>query len=403
MKEYTIPKIKKINLNNEMLEKISLALVFLSMVLIGSDRISFDIGGFTIRFVQILLILESFVLYLQGKYKMLITIPMIAVIASHILSTIFTYDIKASFAYDFWVIYNFLFVLYVFYSYAKSTEKEKVIDLILLSFIIQSIYIYIQFIFGSLGYNDPFFSMQHHMDVYRPAIWFYEPSYVATYFSIYFALSLYLLINIRSKKYIINSLNSLLSLILITSTTGYLAIGFTMFLMLIMNIKAILNINKKKLIGILIVIAISIIIVLNLNITFIDVFLGRIFKDGLINASGGRVYNWIYTFNIFIENPIIGIGPNAYMKYTGLATPPTNVSLELLVNLGILGFGAFYYFLISVLREGYKKVSKTSIYNKAIVFSIIVFMVTLQANQNYMRLYLWMFLGICIGFARKED
>lgn len=403
MKEYTIPKIKKINLNNEMLEKISLVLVFLSMVLIGSDRISFDIGGFTIRFVQILLILESFILYLQGKYKILITIPMMAVIASHILSTIFTYDIKASFAYDFWVIYNFLFVLYVFYSYAKSTEKEKVIDLILLSFIIQSIYIYIQFIFGSLGYNDPFFSMQHHMNVYRPAIWFYEPSYVATYFSIYFALSLYLLINIRSKKYIINSLNSLLSLILITSTTGYLAIGFTIVLMLIMNIKAILNINKKNLIGILIVIAISIIILLNLNITFIDVFLGRIFKDGLINASGVRVYNWIYTFNIFIENPIIGIGPNAYMKYTGLATPPTNVSLELLVNLGILGFGAFYYFLISVLREGYKKVSKTSIYNKAIVFSIIVFMVTLQANQNYMRLYLWMFLGICIGFARKED
>lgn len=403
MREYTIPKIKKINLNNEMLEKISLVLIFLSMVFIGSDRISLDIGGFTVRFVQLILVLESFILFLQGKYKIIITIPMIAVVASHILSTIFTFDLRASLAYDFWLIYNFLFVLYVFYSYAKSTKKEKVIDLILFSFIIQSIYIYIQFIVGSLGYNDPFFSMQHYMGIYRPSIWFYEPSYVATYFSVYFALSIYLLINFKTRKYIANSINALLSLILITSTTGYLAIGFTIFLMLILNIKTLLNINKKILLGVLVGIIIILVIVLNMNIGFIDVFLGRIFRDGLVNSSGERIGNWMNTFNIFIQYPILGIGPNAYMRYTGSGTPPTNVSLELLANLGVTGFGAFYYFIISILKKCYKKISETSIYNKAIVIAIIVFMVTLQANQNYMRLYLWMLLGICIGFTRKKD
>lgn len=404
MKELSLPNIKKLNLNENKLEKLSSVLLLLSMILIGSDRISINISGFTIRFVQLILIVESIVLIIQRKYRIVISIPIMSLIISHILSTIFSYDIKEGIAYNFWLVYNFIFVLYVFYSYSKNNSKEKVVNLLLISFAFQSIYIYIQFIIGMFGIDDPFFPMQNYFNIYRPAIWFYEPSYLATYFSVYLAISFYLATIIKSKRYILHTINALISLIFITSTTGYLAIAFTFIVIVFMNIKYIIKINKKIIITTIIVVILLLILVCFLDIHFINVFLGRIFRDGISKASGGRVDSWQTTFNVFIQHPILGIGPNAYPNYTQTGIPPHNVSLELLANLGIIGFLAFYYFFGEILYKAYKYSKKQNdFFGISIVLATIIFMVVLQANQNYMRIYLWMLLGISLGFTKNKN
>lgn len=403
MRELSLPKIKKIKIDDSKLEKISLILIFLSMILIGSDRISLSIYGFTVRFVQVILVLESLILIIQGKYKIVLSIPIVSVIVSHLISTIFSYDLKESIAYNFWLIYNFIFVLYVFYSYAKNNSKEKVINLLLLSFLIQSIYIYIQFTMGLFGFDDPFFPMQNYFNIYRPAIWFYEPSYLATYFSAYLAISFYLLTSLKKKKYIYHTINSILSIVVITSSTGYLAIGFSIMLISIINIRNIMKINKKVLVYILLTIITLGVLLYILDLNFINVFLGRIFTSGISQASGGRVQSWKETFDVFLNNPFIGIGPNAYPVYSNTGLPPYNVSLELLANVGMVGFIAFYSFFINIIFTCYKSgKEKNNHFNISIVMGLIVFIVTLQANQNYMRLYLWMLLGIALGFSRNN-
>ncbi|MDB8558553.1 O-antigen ligase family protein [Turicibacter sanguinis] len=389
--------------NNILLERISNILILICMVFIGSDRISFQIASMNIRIVQILLIIETIVLILLGSYRLIFSTPILLVFITHCISTIFSFNIKSSIAYDIWIIYNVLFLLFLFYSWAKNNTKEKVINFILISFLVQSIYIYIQFFWGVAGYNDFLFPMQYHLGVYRPSIWFYEPSYLATYFVIYFSISLYLAINLKCKKYYFHAINSLLSLVFITSSVGYLAIGFTVFVIIILNFKQILKINKKVLLILTLTFIFIILIISFLNLNFINVFLGRLFTSGIIDSSGGRVDNWKFTFEIFTQYPIFGIGPNAYPTFTKLNHPPTNVTLELLVNTGVIGFFTFIYFVGNILVKGYKNNNILSIYNKAIVVSIVIFIVTLQANQNYMRLYLWMFLGICLGIISEKE
>lgn len=413
------------------IDKITSIFIFISMVLIGSDRISIHVGGITLRLVQLILVAAVLIMFINKKFATVDLIFFSIFLGANVLSTLFSHDLKSSVLYIIWTIYNYVAVYLLFFSWSRNKKKEYVIDFWILSFIVQTAYVFIQYIMGLFKVNDPFFSMQVFQGVYRPAIWFYEPSYLATYFSVFLAISLFLYINIGKKLYRNSMMLSYFSLLIISSSTGYLSIALAVAGTFAFSI---FKLDKKKLkrLGITLI---SMLLILCFTYTFnsnrLNVFVGRMLpkantsqnaknsdsqKDRdkkdfineisdsqLVKSSGGRVNGWKDAFKVFRDHPIVGIGPNAYPKYSKTNVPPTNVTLEVLANLGIVGFAAFSIFILAIIIRSLKNIKKMNYYQIALIISFLIFAIVLQANQNYLRLYMWMQLGIISGCCYSKN
>ncbi len=90
-----------------------------------------------------------------------------------------------------------------------------------------------------------------------------------------------------------------------------------------------------------------------------------------------RQFMWGFSINKFIENPILGVGPDTSnflpegqkeigSKYTGkmflISSHPHNFFIELLLEVGILGFVSFIIFILFVNIEIAKRCSRKQIY-----------------------------------------
>lgn len=416
------------------IDKIIGILIFLDMIFIGSDRISIH-AGVTFRFVQILLLITVILVFATRKLEISMLAFFCVFFATNILSTVFSYDLKSSVLYLFWDIYNYVAVFLLFYSWSKGKTKEVVIDIWLLSFAVQSIYVFIEYIMAIFHIDDPFFYMAPYAGILRPAIWFYEPSFLATYFSIFLLISFYLYVNLGTAKYRNYTIISYAALLVTSSSTGFLSIGLNLLLVVIFTIAKFKK-EKAKRFGIIVVVMIALFgILYTISPDRYNVFIGRMLPklqithidkkdetkkqqeeqkdenkqiiDKIADSSIGqaapiRVQGWRDAAKVFKDHPIIGIGPNAYPKYSKTDMPPTNVTFELLVNLGVIGFLAFIIPIIYILIKAWRDSDKYDYYAKILIVSAVAFIIVLQANQNYMRLYAWMQMGIVAGCCFKD-
>lgn len=418
-----IKKTVGLSKDNTKIENLINIMMFLNMVIIGGDRLSFKLSGMTIRLAQITLFITFVLMWKERKVffeKKRIFIPFLV---ANIISTIFSSYFQTGIIYIVWTIYNYIFVFSLFYSWCKDKSKEWVIDFWMGTFIIQGVYVIFQYVIGLNKINDMFFPMQVHLNVFRPAIWFYEPSYLATYFSIYLSMAFYLYISTGKNKYFINLLFCFFCLLIISSSLGYMSIALVFCSGILLNIIISKKINIRRILTSL-GSFLCIFFILNLvDSNLFDVFGGRLFnsqpqsieeadKNSVINklensslgaASGGRVTAWKATIDVFEESPIIGIGPNAYPQYTGTGGPPSNVTLEILANLGVIGLITFLIFILGIIGISIKSIKRNDFIAISLIFSIIIFAILLQANQNYLRLYMWMHLGIIPALCRRED
>lgn len=145
-------------------------------------------------------------------------------------------------------------------------------------------------------------------------------------------------------------------------------------------------------------------------------------------SHGSFVQRWegiVATWEIFLDHPLIGVGvggvgPALYQKlffdgrrlgkfYEPFADmfefyDPTNVFLELLGSLGILGlivfigFGfVYFHYLLQIGRiKNLPQEEKSMCYG--LLVSISVMLVVLQFNQNLFRSYVWVHLAMCLGY-----
>lgn len=130
------------------------------------------------------------------------------------------------------------------------------------------------------------------------------------------------------------------------------------------------------------------------------------FNQSLDSASGGRISNWSRDYNVFMNNFLFGVGPGCYGLYTTGNTLdcPSNVTLDLFSTLGIFPSIFFILIHISLLIKCYKVYKFNPKQNKlflGLILSFIIFILILQFNQGYLRLYHWMFLGIMLGFVER--
>ena len=368
-------------------------LMLLYILLSGADIFSFKVFGNTIRIAQILAILLTIVFVFNKKYKIEKNFlkRYFLLIFIHGISLFYSYSLKKSTEYFLYIIFNLIFSINLIYSWCLLNRNKKLIYIYMWSFRIVGILEVIQFILGS--YNIYFFQYQIYMKIFRPALWFYEPSYLATFFSLYYMSALIFYIK-KIKIYRKDLILSIIFISITTSSTGYITLVVGIILLIVFyRMEAI-----KKIFIIFIGIFFSMIILLLTNKDIILMFIGRLFRYGIANSSGERMNINLETLDIIKNNFLFGIGSNSFEKYTGYS--PMNVTLEIVATLGIIGILCFFITYL-YLQKKYN-LNKKDIYVQALFYSFILFILILQANQNYMRLYMWNHIALYLGIIENK-
>lgn len=374
--------------------------MFICILFIGSDTFAINIGNYNFRIIQFLMMFATFLFLIVKKYKMNRLVIFLLFIVSNLLSLFNSYSVNNSIMYLIWTIYNYIFVFCLFYSWGLYTKWQKIYKMWRTTILIQGALVIVQFLGGFLGIK--ILNSQVYFGITRPAIWFYEPSYLATYLSVFFTISLYMYLSTHEKKYKKDFIITTIFIFLTTSSTGYIAIVVG----IIMSILFLETQVIRKLYDLFRVIVATVVLAIPIYIIYpqiFTIFIGRLFTTDLSGSSGERMTGWAIAQKVFEEHKIFGIGANAFESFTGLGTPPTNITLELLATLGLVGLVTFSIFIFSLIFKGFINAKyfddEKRIFIKAVIVAFIVFLIALQANQNYLRLYMWMHMGILAGIA----
>lgn len=379
---------------------------FVSVLLIGADRWGINIGV-NIRLDQ--LFLAVFVVLLAAKDVYALTFEPWTVVfaAGAFVSAIFAASITRAVAFWLSVIYNIFIIFYGFSSYVRHYGLNVFAGVLRKTLYVQFAVLVVQYLLMVIfGYELPFLTAYGYVkDVPRFQLWFYEPSYLATYLVFWFALSVYMLMLGKDKSYIKDIIICLAMFLISTATTGFIGIA-----LVVASVYALWffkgKISFKKIVFPVGVILLFIAFRLIFPSVY-ELFFARIFNMSLDDASGGRIARWGETFEVFKANPVLGVGPGNYGVYLGKGTAyvPTNASLDLLATLGIVGFIAFYGLTVSLIVNCFKirkniKNGETMLL-MACAYALLIFTILLQANQGYLRLYHWMFFGVLRGGVLK--
>lgn len=377
------------------------AFCFISVLLIGADIWGLDVGV-NLRYDQVFLGILTILLVINQKYRFTWN-PWIALfLVASFVSTLFAVSIVRGAMFYFSIVYNVVFLFYAFESYVRAYGLRKFISIFRATMYVQFIIMALQVLLKlGLGFEFSFLpSYGEHMGVPRFSLWFYEPSYLVTYLCFWFALSLYMFLIEGKKRYLKDILMALVMFLMATSTTGFLGIALSCAVIYVIWI--VKGFTAKKLIFPCIVLLGFLVFRFGFSSIY-EVFFARLFNQSLDSASGGRISAWLETWQVFIKNPLFGVGPGNYGLYLGkdAGTVPSNVTLELMSTVGIFATIAFYGLTISLCvrsKRLYRSVkSKNSALLVACAVGLIIFTIILQANQGYLRLYHWLFFGIMSG------
>ena len=88
-------------------------------------------------------------------------------------------------------------------------------------------------------------------------------------------------------------------------------------------------------------------------------------NGNLNDLSSGRIeYFWVYAIDMFLDSPIFGKGWRAF-KYNGIGTlnanDAHNIYLQLLAEVGLVGFVLVLFFMIRALITTYKAIRENEV------------------------------------------
>lgn len=377
------------------------AFCFISVLLIGADIWGVNVGV-NFRIDQVFLVIFTLLLWVKNSYRITDNRFVLIFAVSSLISVFLAFNVLRGALFYFSILYNIFFLFFAFSSYVKTYGIKKFTVIFRWTFYVQFALLIMQFALKVvLKFEFSFLpSYGEYMGIPRFSLWFYEPSYLATYAIFWFAFSCYMLIMCNQAKYFIDAILGFIMLAITTSSTGFIGIALVVAVVYLMWFFR--GITLKKFITLFIIIGVIVALRFIFSSVF-DVFIARLFNGDINQASGGRVEQWSETFKVFLEHPVFGVGPGNYGLYLGedAGYVPSNVTLELMATLGIVGTVAFYGLTVSLIVKSIK-VSKKVKNNQskmlvACAFALIIFTVILQANQGYLRLYHWMLLGVIYG------
>lgn len=377
-------------------------LLWVGILLSGMDTISLKVLNSTIRFSQIIFLIITICLIFRKKYKIYkkFNKEYLLILFPHLISLFHTKSLKESFLYFIFIIYNYFFLIIPIINLCTERSNQYIIKNYIKIFRVIGMLTVIQFFLGMKDIVFPYFQNDIYKGIFRPSLWFYEPSYLATYFSFYIGIALVGYIY-DSKKYRKDLLLSWIFTAITTSSTGFISIFISILFMLYLEPEII---KKLKIIFFSLICMLNIIIIILLiKPDIIYVFIGRLFTSGIGSSSGLRVIGIYQAIDIFKQYPLMGVGANAYKVYHYTKMPVTNVTLEILANIGVIGFVCFILFF-KYLFQLYLN-NKITLEAKMMWLSLVLFIIVLQANQNYMRTYMWLHIALYLGIIKniKKD
>lgn len=383
---------------------------FFSVLLIGADKWGIDIGV-NLRIDQFILIVFGVLLFIRKDLIITQNIPLFFFVVFSFISFIFSLNKILGVAYLFSIIYNVIFLFVLFDSYVRRYGLFKFIKIFRLTMYAQFLILLCQFAL-KVVFNFEFSFLPaygEYMGIPRFNLWFYEPSYLATYLSFWYVIAFYMLLIKKDTTYLLDLGLSGIMIVISTATTGFIALALGFIIVFFIWISK--GVNKRTLIFI---VSMTVIVIVAC-IVFKDilaVFVGRLFGGDLDGASGGRIGGYIESLKVWLDKPLFGVGPGNYGEYFGQDNSyvPSNVTLELLATLGLPSTICFYALtfslIIKVRNINKEKNDYLSNLLYACALGLLVFTVVLQINQGYLRLYHWMIFGVLSGginYLKKRE
>lgn len=387
-----------------------------------------EIGGLNFRLCQFfMMIFMVYILILSIKRKKLnVSIDMIWLFLWVFITLLFTFNtdvVSFNISYHAWMIFNVIFV-FSFYQ-LNGLKQNKIICLYIDSFIILAFVGIIQFILGILGFQLSTIT-QWWIQGVLPRIngLCYEPSYYSTYMILGWGICFYLVYFFKDKldlklmfNFSVKQVYWLLTLAIVLSSSR-MGIVFIVFCELFIKFIYPLKDAKIKkstvkncfIFLMFIIILILVIYIINKYIYSLDFLLAGLgINGGTAHSKVERITKMETTLEIFKNHYLFGTGlggVNVEMaKASGLnpfavdlsSTTSVNVTTELLLASGIIGFLCFAIYIFKL----FKLFNKVDIYTKSLLVSFAFILIMLQMNQNILRPYFWIHLGVIL-YIKKE-
>jgi|GEM_PF-2490570 len=384
---------------------------FLSFLLIGADTLGFNLFGVNIRYSQFILVLLTGLLLIKAKFNLLSIFRdkhkdvkfwlVVAFVVCGLLSSLISAYTSRAILFFCFIVYNVIFLLLAMNLYMRLYPNWALKLFRISCFTVFGLLIVQILCWFLFHFEIPYmFNKQYHNGIYRFSLWAYEPSYFATYLVLWLGFASVKLFLGGEKKYIYDIVCATFAILITTSTSGM--IGIALIFSIVFFLWLFDGFKWQKLL--LLLVPVVFILLMQFALTNVwETFVLRLFNTSLDDATGGRVSGWKYAFDIFKQFPFFGVGPGCFGLYHGdVEEVPSNVTLELLSTLGIFAtliFIAYHVVLLIQALKVYTRVDnkQDAITLLSLVVALTIFVIVLQVNQGYLRLYHWLFLGFLSG------
>lgn len=278
-------------------------------------------------------------------------------------------------------LYLVRFVSYaLIYFIVKDFEpkfKKKIPYLLLFSGSVFVLIGYIQYFFYPSLKNLFYLGWDEHL--YRMFSSFFDPNFAGAFFVLFFFFLTYFLNAFyKRKEYLKLTFISVLTII--TFLSIYLTYSRSALLMLVVGVIIYLTLfNKKRLI---LIVLFPIILFIFLSPKSFQTEGTNLFRTV---SSEARLSSASQGINIFIKNPVLGVGFDAYRyalnRYEGLNTTywqtthsgggTDNSFIFVLATTGIVGFIAYIYFLSRIIKLGFLNIKKNKYLSIILISSVV--------------------------------
>ena len=406
---------------NFSLEKFFLFLIILSA---SFDKIfTIEISGMTIRLAHLLIVVAAVLLIRTGirlpRYISCLLIWLLLQLLFSFRSSNLTYSL----GYFAWTALSVLLIILI-YSFVDTRKKtDWLLKVYIRSFVVLSVVGLIQWALGFFGI--PFFlTNETFNDVQVPRIngFCFEPSYYATYLIPGWIVIMCLWekgSDLFSKREIIAyAVIISMALFLSTSRMGWICMAAWLGIRGIIQLKAFTTGRiRHRQFGFLAMMIIGMIGVALLAIFFISrngfdfIISGLGIFGSSDHSSSARLGQFTNTIKVFLDSPIIGWSLGGVpVRYCELAAMPFDsgapicIWIELLAASGLTGiipFAVWFGSVLNLAKFRRKRRYHGSREYKALLCGLIFECIMLAMNQNALRVYFWVLLGVIIVAARQ--
>ena len=321
-----------------------------------------------------------------------------------------------------WCMYSILLALAVAYSIKDKDDLRGVITVLLGNTILWSAISLFSLLLEYSGIHFWTWALIERKGFIGIKATYSEPSYYAHYMSMIVPIGLMVFIFRIYRLGLFFTVSACFVLLLANylsfSTTGLAGLTLTLAVVpLVIRHYRLVTTSKgmRYVIAILICIYIIFMVGVFFNIDFIKATSLNYFKK--VSTPEGRWAGREMGVKMFKDRPIFGRGPGNWSwhaekdyadkvkRQTRIRPSYNNLYLEILVDLGLLGFIPFAWFFISFFRQLSRSVWKArDIFLKAVLVGLIIGIIALLGEYhvcfNFYRIHVWPIFGIAFAAIR---